>query len=52
MQSLSSWIWTRVDVSISYDDNHYTTGTSHNNNISNIFRDKLFYYPDTKVPTV
>ena len=22
-------IWTRVAVSISYDDNHYTTGTSH-----------------------
>ena len=28
MQSVSSWIWTRVAVSISYDDNHYTTGTS------------------------
>ena len=28
MQSASSWIWTRVAVSISYDDNHYTTGTS------------------------
>ena len=28
MQSVSSRIWTRVDVSISYDDNHYTTGTS------------------------
>ena len=24
----SSRIWTRVTVSISYDDNHYTTGTS------------------------
>ena len=23
-----SRIWTRVAVSISYDDNHYTTGTS------------------------
>ena len=21
-------VWTRVTVSISYDDNHYTTGTS------------------------
>ena len=29
MQSVSSKIWTRVDVSISYDDNHYTTGTSY-----------------------
>ena len=28
MQSVSSRIETRVAVSISYDDNHYTTGTS------------------------
>ena len=28
MQSASSKIWTRVSVSISDDDNHYTTGTS------------------------
>ena len=28
MQSVSSRIWTRVAVSISYDDNHYTTGLS------------------------
>ena len=28
MQLVSSRIWTRVSVSISYDDNHYTTGTS------------------------
>ena len=28
MQSVSSMIWTRIAVSISYDDNHYTTGTS------------------------
>ena len=27
MQSVSSSIWTRVAVSISYDDNYYTTGT-------------------------
>ena len=26
MQSVSSRFWTRVAVSISYDDNHYTTG--------------------------
>ena len=31
MQSFSSRIWTRVAVSISYDDNHYTTGTSKTN---------------------
>ena len=28
MQSVLSWISTRIAVSISYDDNHYTTGTS------------------------
>ena len=28
MQSVSSRFWTRLAVSISYDDNHYTTGTS------------------------
>ena len=28
MQSALSRIWTRVAVSISYDDNDYTTGTS------------------------
>ena len=28
MQSVSSRIWTRIVVSISYDDNHYPTGTS------------------------
>ena len=27
MQSVSSRIWTRVAVSISYDDSHHTTGT-------------------------
>ena len=29
MQSVSSRIWTRVAVSISYDDNNYTTGMVH-----------------------
>ena len=28
MQSVLSRIWTRITVSISHDDNHYTTGTS------------------------
>ena len=28
MRSVLSRIWTRVAVSISYDDNHYTTGNS------------------------
>ena len=30
MQSVSPRIWTRVAVSISYDDSHYTTSTSNN----------------------
>ena len=30
MQSVTSRIWTRVAVSIFYDDNDYTTGTSIN----------------------
>ena len=33
MQSVSSRIWTRITVSISYDDNHYTTGTETINHI-------------------
>ena len=33
MQSASSRIWTRIAVSISYEDNHYTTGTSTPNEI-------------------
>ena len=28
MQSASSRIWTHVDLSISYNDNHYTTNAS------------------------
>ena len=32
MQSVSSRIWTRITVSISYDDNHYTTGISNDIN--------------------
>ena len=28
MQSVSSKIWTRLAVSISNDDNHYTMGTA------------------------
>ena len=31
MDSVSSRIWTRVAVSISYDDNNYTTGIIINN---------------------
>ena len=35
MQSVSSRIWTRVAVSISYDDNHYTKSTSYIKEINN-----------------
>ena len=43
MQSVSSRIWTRVAVSISYDDNHYTTGTSLESYINaEIIRNKTF----------
>ena len=31
MQSVSSRIWTRVALSISYDNNHYSTGTCREN---------------------
>ena len=34
MQSLSSRIWTRGAVSIPYDDNHYTTGTSQSEEVT------------------
>ena len=34
MLSISSRIWTRLAVSISYDDNHYTTDSSMFNGIS------------------
>ena len=40
MQSVSSRIWTCVTVSISYDDNYYTTGI---NNQKIFFRDLLTY---------
>ena len=42
MQSVSSRIWTRIVVSNSYDDNHYTTGTTKIININihiNIHKD-------------
>ena len=32
MQSVLSRIWTRVAVSISYDDNYYSTGTLFDDN--------------------
>ena len=33
MQSVSSRIWTHVAVSISFNNNHYTTGTAYKSNI-------------------
>ena len=35
IQSFSSRIWTRVAVSISYNDNHYTTNNNDNDNNDN-----------------
>ena len=58
MQSVSSRIWTRVAVSISYDDNHYTTGTSihihfivwyHRDSISVSIKMKMQWGVETKV---
>ena len=46
MQSVSSRIWTRVAVSISYDDNHYTTGTSTNSTNNNVV---FFFVSDLKI---
>ena len=43
MQSVSSRIWTRVAVSIPYDDNHYTTGTS----TGDCYNDEFFVVGDT-----
>ena len=46
MQSFLSRIWTRVSVSISYDDNHYTTGTSIKKNLFNC--QFFFFFPRPK----
>ena len=50
MQSISSRIWTRVAVSISYDDNHYTMGTS--NNSYNSIKDNAFVYKQLNDQTI
>ena len=41
MQSASSRIWTRVAVFISYDDNHYTTGTLRECAVTSLFNKLL-----------
>ena len=53
MQSVSSRIWTRVAVSISYYDNHYTTGTSldREDNRSNYERSSVQCYRNTFILT-
>ena len=48
MQSISSRIWTRVAVSISYDDNHYITGTYNFFFIININTKEKFWEKDLK----
>ena len=66
MQSVASRVWTRVAVSISNDDNHYTTGTSTKVDISlnketepnlvvrllDMTRLNLADHPSTEVPVV
>ena len=50
MQLAWSRIWTRFTVSISYDDNHYTTGTSHTYSLFlwlNLILILLFIHPYT-----
>ena len=42
MQPVSSGIWTRVAVYISYDDNHYTTGTSHTHQVNENYFNQFF----------
>ena len=49
MQSVSSGIWTRVAVSISYDDNHYTTGTSRIYFILFIWVHQLIFFTNHKL---
>ena len=52
MQSVSSRIWTCVTVSISYDDNYYTTGTSIQEKINHhLYMDdiKLFAINETEL---
>ena len=43
MQSVSSRIWTRVAVSIFYDNNHYSTGTSLLHGHLNIFFHVVYF---------
>ena len=44
MQSVSSRIWTRVAVSISCEDNHYTTGTSINLQVIKLYSVNNYRY--------
>ena len=61
MQSVSFRIWTHVAVSISYDDNHYTTGTSviwlevfqtNINNLHTITQFQLFLSDNNNLPLI
>ena len=48
MQSASNRIWTRVAVSISYDDNYYTTGTSSCYDVSSVSKLQANIYKRTR----
>ena len=45
MQSVSSRIWTRIAVLISYGDNDYTTGTSYENPMVTLIPDPWLSLP-------
>ena len=57
MQSVSSRIWTRVAVSISYDDNHYTKvfqlSTPHKRYVKTIilFKENILIWEYTHLAT-
>ena len=52
MQLAWSRIWTRVAVSISYDDNHYTTGTSLTPRAPQSMIFKQIDFPVKRIPRV
>ena len=50
MQSVSSRIWTRIAVSISYGDNDYTTGTTNcNGERASLWKMPLWIFTSAKV---
>ena len=48
MPSVSSRIWTLVTVSISYNDNHYTTGTPRSYGLKETVTTMMMFYKNRK----